>query len=136
MRKVLLLAVCVLAGCAPQKEVERGEVPVLTTQAHRVERVSVEHCRDTVVRRDSVFHYVKGDTVLIERWHYLQNTARAVRVDTVVKTDSIEVPVTMTRTIAREVARPLAWWQKALMAMGGCSVIGVFLLIAHKTGRR
>ncbi|MDY3215903.1 MAG: hypothetical protein SOX13_02140 [Sodaliphilus sp.] len=98
----------------------------------------IDHVRDTLVQRDSIYHYVQGDTVRIERWHYLQGTTNMVRVDTVHVTDSVQVPVVTTQTIEREVEVPrtLSWAQKTLMIFGGVSMIAVLLLIAYKTRKR
>ena len=64
---LLACLVISLCSCKPTKEiqVERVEVPVPIVQEHTIESVRVDHVRDTLIQRDSVFHYVKGDTVLI-----------------------------------------------------------------------
>ena len=127
----LLISLC---GCKAQKVVERVEVPVVVTQEHTIESVKVDHVRDTLIQRDSVYHYIKGDTVLIERWHYLQGSTKAVRVDTLIKVDSVEVPVTTTKVVTKteQVEKPLHWWQRALMLMGGLALIVVALWVAIK----
>lgn len=138
----LFLIICLVLlfdGCKGTKTItERVEVPVPIVQEHTIESVKIDHVRDTLVQRDSVFHFVKGDTVLIEKWHYLQGTTNVVRVDTVHVTDSVQVPVVTTQTIERqvEVPRPLSWAQKTLMIFGGVSMIAVLLLIAYKTRKR
>lgn len=134
---LLACALISLSSCKPTKEVqvERVEVPVVVTQEHTVESVKIDHVRDTLIQRDSVFHYVKGDTVLIEKWHYLQGSINVVRVDTLIKTDSVEVPVEVVRentvTQINEVEKPLRWWQQALMWMG----FGLLCLIGYKVVR-
>ena len=128
-----------LCGCHGTKTItERVEVPVVVTQEHTIESVRIDHVRDTLVQRDSIYHFVQGDTVRIERWHYLQGTTNVVRVDTVHVTDSVQVPVVTTQTIERdvEVPRPLSFAQKTLMIFGGVSMISVLLLIAYKTRKR
>lgn len=128
----LLCLVLSLCSCKPVKEiqVERVEVPVPVVQEHTIESVRVDHVRDTLIQRDSVFHYVKGDTVLVEKWHYLKGATNVVRVDTLIKTDSVEVPVEVVRekvvTKVEEVERQLTWWQKTKMGMG----IGLLVLLA------
>lgn len=138
MNKILpILCLVLLCGCHGTKTLtERVEVPVVVTQEHTIESVRIDHVRDTLVQRDSIYHYVQGDTVRIERWHYLQGTTNVVRIDTVHVTDS--VPVVTTRTIERkvEVPRPLSWAQKTLMIFGCVSMIAVLLLIAYKTRKR
>lgn len=140
MNKILpILYLVLLCGCHGTKTItERVEVPVVVTQEHTIESVRIDHVRDTLVQRDSIYHYVQGDTVRIERWHYLQGTTNVVRVDTVHVTDSVQVPVVTTQTIEREVEVPrtLSWAQKTLMIFGGVSMIAVLLLIAYKTRKR
>lgn len=140
MKKILpILYLVLLCGCHGTKTItERVEVPVVVTQEHTIESMRIDHVRDTLVQRDSIYHYVQGDTVRIERWHYLQGTTNVVRVDTVQVTDSVQVPVVTTQTIERqvEVPRHLSWAQKTLMVFGGVSMISVLLLIAYKTRKR
>lgn len=130
---VLLLSLC---SCKTQYKVV--EVPKVVTQEHTIESVRIDHVRDTLVQRDSIYHYVQGDTVRIERWHYLQGTTNVVRVDTIHVNDSVQVPVVTTQTIEKEVEvpRPLSWAQKTLMIFGGVSMIALLLLIAYKTRMR
>ena len=135
----LIFACFLMFGCKGTKTItERVEVPVVVTQEHHTESVKIDHVRDTLIQRDSVYHYTQGDTVRIERWHYVQGTTNVVRVDTVHKTDSVQVPVVTTQTIEKrvEVPRPLSWWQKTLMIIGGSSLIALLLLIAYKTRKR
>lgn len=140
MKKILpILFLVLLCGCHGTKTLsERVEVPVVVTQEHTIESMRIDHVRDTLVQRDSIYHFVQGDTVRIERWHYLQGTTNVVRVDTVHVTDSVQVPVVTTQTIKREVEVPrtLSWAQKTLMIFGGVSMIAVLLLIAYKTRKR
>jgi len=127
---LILCLVLTLDGCRGTKTItERVEVPVVVTQEHHTESVKIDHVRDTVFQRDSVYYYVKGDTVRIEKWHYLQGTTNVVRVDTLHVYDSVPYPVRVdvekfiTNTV--EVEKPLRWWQKGLMWAGG---IGILLL--------
>ena len=125
----LILCLVLFDGCRGTKTItERVEVPVVVTQEHHTESVKIDHVRDTLIQRDSVYYYVKGDTVRIERWHYLQGTTNVVRVDTLIKVDSVQVPVVTERVVTQieKVEKPLKWWQKGLMWAGG---IGIVLLV-------
>ena len=120
-----LLVCCILltfCSCKPQKEiqVERVEVPVVVTQEHTIESVKIDHVRDTLRQRDSVFYYVNGDTVRIEKWHYLQGTTNVVKVDTLHVYDSVPYPVKVETVITKteEVEKELTWWQKTKMGLG------------------
>lgn len=118
----LLCLVLSLCSCKPVKEVqvERVEVPVPIVQEHTIESVKIDHVRDTLKQRDSVYYYVNGDTVRIEKWHYLQGTTNVVRVDTLHVYDSVPYPVEVEKVTVKteEVERQLTWWQKTKMGMG------------------
>lgn len=150
---IICFVISVAHGCKPQKEVttEYVEQPVIVTQEHHTENVRVDIIRDTikmrdsVVYRDSVYHYIKGDTTIIERWHYVTNNHHytdnnnKVRVDTLVKVDSVQVPVEVIRT--KEVTKIqevniLKWWQKTLMGIGGLAMIALCLVGAYRIGKK
>lgn len=134
----LIISLC---SCKPTKEmqIERVEVPVPIVQEHTIESIKIDHIRDTLIQRDSVFHYIKGDTVLIEKWHYLQGSTNVVRVDTLVKIDSVQVPVEVVResvkTEIKEVNK-LTWAQKTLMGIGGIALLAGAIFIAYKIRRK
>lgn len=121
-----------LTGCKAQKVVERVEVPVVVTQEHTVEHTKIDHVRDTLFQRDSIFHYVKGDTVLIEKWHYLQGSSNVVKVDTLRVFDSVPYPVEVEKVTIKkeEVERQLTWWQKTKMGMGTAFIVLLVLALA------
>jgi hypothetical protein len=126
-----------LSGCKAGKVVtEREEVPVVVTQEHHTESVRVDIVRDTIHQRDSIYHYIKGDTTIIERWHYMQGTTKATKVDTLRIYDSVPYPVTVTKetTQIKEV-NALRWWQKLFIAIGGVSLIFLLLLMVYKLGK-
>lgn len=127
-----------LSGCKGKEYItERVEVPVVVTQEHTVESVKIDHVRDTLIQRDSVYHYIKGDTTIIERWHYLQGRSSALRVDTLHIYDSVPYPVTTTKEVVEvKEVNVLHWWQKMLIAIGGGSLIALILFAAYKIGKR
>ena len=150
---VLVIAACVcFCSCKPVKEVqvERVEVPVVVTQEHTIESVKVDHIRDTLIQRDSIYHdtliqrdsiyhYIKGDTTIIERWHHTQGQSIITRVDTLHIYDSVPYPVTTTQI--KEVTKVeevniLRWWQKLLMGIGGISLVVLGLLGAYRIGKK
>jgi hypothetical protein len=77
-----------------------------------------------------VDRYTRNDTTFIYRekevWKY------KVRVDTITKTDSIQVPVEVrtTETITKEV-NVLYWWQKILLWVGGAALIGLLCCLTN-----
>lgn len=139
---VLVIVACVcFCSCRPTKEVqvERVEVPVVVTQEHTIESVKIDHVRDTLFQRDSIYHYVQGDTTIIERWHHVQGQSIITRVDTLHIYDSVPYPVTTTQikevTKVEEV-NVLRWWQKLLMGIGGIALVVFALLGAYKIGKK
>ena len=129
-----------LSGCKGKEYItERVEVPVVVTQEHTVESVKIDHIRDTLIQRDSVYHYIKGDTIVIERWHHTQGTTTTTKVDTLHIYDSIPYPVETTHeTIVTKIqeVNVLRWWQKALMVVGGIALVVFGFLIAYKIGKK
>jgi hypothetical protein len=138
---LICLVISLCASCKPQKElqIERVEVPVVVTQEHTIESVKIDHVRDTLIQRDSVYHYIKGDTMVIERWHHTQGTTTTTRVDTLHIYDSIPYPVETTHeTIVTKIqeVNVLKWWQKALMVCGGIAIVVFGFGIAYKIGKK
>lgn len=133
-----LLLSLLLAGCKGKEYItERVEVPVVVTQEHTVESVKIDHIRDTLIQRDSIYHYIKGDTTIIERWHYLQGTTNIAKVDTLHIYDSVPYPVTTTKEVIKtKEVNVLHWWQKALIAVGGVAIIAILLTIVYKLRKR
>lgn len=121
--KIIVLCSLFLLLCSCRTKYITNEVPVMvehTTMQHTTDIV-----RDTLIMRDSVYHYVQGDTTIIEKWHTLQNVNNVVRVDTV--REVREVPVTVKQTEVREV-NVLKWWQKALMWAGGILMVALVVM--------
>ena len=109
---ILLCMLITLTGCKTRYVTQ--EVPVI------VEHTNVQHhtdiVRDTLLMRDSVFHFVQGDTTIIERWHYQVKVEKVAIADTI--RDSIPVVTEVVKTELKEVNK-LHWWQTALMWLGG-----------------
>ena len=117
----LLICLCItlLTGC--RTRYITTEVPVVLHERDSIVKVQQFHTHDTLMVRDSIFTIVKGDTVLIERWHNLQAINHVARVDTVYKDREVEKPVQVTTTELREVNH-LHWWQKCLMWCGAFAI--------------
>lgn len=84
---------------------------------------------DTVIDRDTVQTYMRGDSVIVERVRWRVRVRE--RHDTVykVRTDSVNVPVPYPVETVKEVEKPLSWWQKTLQFLGWLSVIGIALTL-------
>lgn len=119
---VLGLLICwALSGCSPK--IVEVEKPVIVEQTHTQNHTDI--VRDTLIWRDSVYHYVQGDTVRIERWHHVANVSKMIVTDTI--RDTIPRIVPVKETVVQEVNR-LRWWQKVLMTAG---IIGIIALLLY-----
>lgn len=114
---VLGMVVCwLIGGCSPRiVEVER---PVVVEQTHTQTHTDI--VRDTLIWRDSVYHYVQGDTVRIERWHHSIAVNKLIVADTI--RDTIPRIVPVKETVVQEVNR-LRWWQEVLCWAGGIALL-------------
>ena len=128
---VLGMVVCwLLGGCSPRiVEVER---PVVVEQTHTQTHTDI--VRDTLIWRDSVYHYVQGDTVRIERWHHSIAVNKVIVADTI--RDTIPKVVTVTRTERVEVERKASLIERALMWAGGIGIAVTALLVAARIRQR
>lgn len=119
---LLLLAIS-LCSCRTREVVR--EVPVVVE--HTTERVRTDVVRDTIHWRDSVYHLVMGDTVIIERWHTRERVELRATSDTV--RDTVPVVTEVKVTEVKEV-NVLRWWQTMLMWLGalGAAAVGVKLI--------
>ena len=95
-------------------------VPVETVKTDSVYVNKVQ--RDSIRLQDSIFVFVKGDTVRIEKYKYLYRD-RAVR-DTVrlVERDSVQVAVPVEKELSR--------WQRWKQEVGGFAMAGITVLLA------
>ena len=130
---VFALAACVLisllTGC--KTRYITTEVPVVLHERDSIVKVQQIHTHDTLMVRDSVYTFVKGDTILIEKWHQLQAINHVARVDTVYRDRNIEVPVEVNTTEYQEV-NVLYWWQKTLIWIGCGFLLYIVITISRK----
>lgn len=118
---VLLL---ILASCTTTKYVDRP-VPVETVRTEYVNQLY----RDSVFVHDSIDRYISGDTVYQYKYKYIYKYLN--RTDTIVKTDSIEVPVEVKTTEIKEVNK-LRWYQTSLMWVGGLALLFLSFILGKK----
>lgn len=100
-------------------------VPVETVRTDSLYVNKVE--RDSIRLQDSIFVFVKGDTVRIEKYKYLYRDR--VVVDTVYKAqcDTIRVPY--------PVEKPLTRWQKWKLDLGGFAMAAIAIAVLVVVGR-
>ena len=78
---------------------------------------------DSIYNQDSIYVFVKGDTVYQYRYKYLYKYQYINRADTVIKTDSVQVPYPIEKQLSR--------WQSIKMELGGWAfgLVIAFVLI-------
>ena len=117
------LIVLLLGGC---KTKEYIKVPEYHTEY--VVRKDTVAKTDRVYVKDSVYVYQKGDTVVISKIAY-RNRYRniyKVKLDTIIKHDSVSVPVPVERQLTKSELR--------LMTLGRCYIGFLFLLAVCAIG--
>lgn len=87
-------------------------VPVETVRIEYKTRDSIRF--DSIYQRDSVLMLVKGDTVYKEKYKYLYRYLTINKTDTVMVTDTIQVPY--------PVEKQLTKWQKIKQELGGLAL--------------
>lgn len=114
-RWILGLVLFLIVSCNTVKYVE---VPVETIKK---EYITV-NTRDTVIQKDSVDRYIKGDSVIVYKYKYLYKYSE--KTDTIIMTDTISVPYALPPEIVE--VNVLKKWQKLLML---CGALGIFFMI-------
>lgn len=118
MKKIYILSLLIVAMMMCGSCTRKIYIPLEQTRQSTDTLYRALWRTDTVVDRDTVQTFVKGDSVVTERirWRYRvrekHDTVREVRRDSVCVREPYPVEV------VREVAQPLRWWQKTLMVLG------------------
>jgi hypothetical protein len=87
---------------------------------------------DNVFLRDSIFVKEKGDTLIVEKYHYLYRD-RILR-DSVIIRDTIRVPYPV--EVAKDVKKPLTGWQNFQIWSGRIALIVALLCIVYFVRKR
>lgn len=111
---VLLVSAICFAGCRTTQY-----VPVETIKTEYKTRDSIRH--DSIYQRDSIYVIDRGDTVYTYKDRYLYKYLYLNRIDTVIRTDSIQIPYPVEKALTR--------WQKAKIELGGWA-FGVLIMLA------
>lgn len=98
-------------------------VPVETIKTEYKVKTDTFIQKDSVIYHDSVYIHSKGDTVWYEKWHtkYKDRVVTKIVTDTIIKTDSIQVPY--------PVERKLTKWERVKMDAGGISIVVCFVVV-------
>lgn len=111
---LLVLAVC---SCTSVKY-----VPVETVRTEYKTRDSIRY--DSIYQRDSIYTLIRGDTVYKYKERYLYKYLFLNKTDTVLKTDSVQVPYLVEKKLTK--------WQEVKIELGGWVfgiVIGFALIV-------
>ena len=138
---ILIITPLLTLGCSCAKSATNNKV--YRDSAHTsVRRDSVNqrqiHWQDTR-QQDSVLVYIKGDTVIKERWHNLTTTRwkTTTKTDTIVGdtyvfvTDTVKVKHYVNRYKTKEVEKPASTWHKVRLFIGDCVILFLFLLAVN-----
>ena len=104
---IVLTAVFTMTGCRSKEYVTVPEIH--TEYVHRVDTVAK---MDSVYVKDSVYVYRSGDTVMVrkvtyrDRWRNIYK----VKVDTIIKRDSVSVPYPVSRELSMKDKIALRFW--------------------------
>ena len=141
---MLIITPLLILGCSCAKSATNNTV--YQDSAHTsVRRDSVNqrqiHLQDTrqhesIFKQDSVLVYIKGDTVIKERWHNLTTTRwrTTTKTDTIecdiykFVTDTVKVKYYVNRYKTKEVEKPVSTWHKIRLFIGDCVILFLLLL--------
>lgn len=144
---MLIITPLLIFGCSCAKTAQNNTV--YHDSAHTiVRRDSVNqrqiHWQDTrqhdiVIKHDSVLVYIKGDTVIKERWHNLTTTRwmTTTKTDTIVGdiykfvTDTVKFKYYVNRYKNKEVEKPVSTWQKIRLFIGDCVLLFLAIIAVN-----
>lgn len=125
---IVFILCLLLCACHTKRQTQTEFVYINTTDTIHDVKLRI----DSVSVTDSIVTFIKGDTVLIEKWH--KSYRDRLRVDTVEKIRTEIVYQTKTETQLVEVNK-LYWWQKTLMWIGGIAMAVIAGIIIWKLKR-
>ena len=131
MRSLLIaILIFIFASCTTTKYIDKP-VPVETVRTEYINQLY----RDSIFIHDSIDRYIKGDTVYQLKYKYIYKYLN--KTDTIIKTDSIEIPVKIKTTEIKEVNK-IKWYQSILMGLGGLFIIFLSFKLGKilKTGNK
>lgn len=115
---LLLMSVGWLSSCRTQY------IPVETVKTEYKIRDSIRH--DSIYQHDSVYLAIKGDTVYQYKYKYLYKYQYVNKTDTLIKTDSIQIPF--------PVEKQLTTWQQFKLDFGGASMLVIIIFVFIMAG--
>lgn len=122
MWRIMYLSVAVLIVAIGLISCRTQYVPVETVKVEYRTRDSIR--QDSIYLRDSVYMTVKGDTVYLYKYKYLYKYRYTDRTDTLMTTDSIQVPY--------PVEKQLTGWQQLKLDYGGSAMLVIIVIVIVK----
>lgn len=144
---VLIITPLLILGCSCAKSAANNTIyrdSAHTSTRHDSVNQRQIHWQDTrqhdsVFKQDSVLVYIKGDTIIKERWHNLTTTRwkTTTKTDTIVGdiytfvTDTVKVKYYVNRYKTKEVEKPASTWQKVRLFFGDCVLLFLALVAVN-----
>lgn len=113
----LIIYTIIMLVCCSCRSPQYIPVEKIKTEYKYVDRVQY----DSIYKHDSTMIYRDGDTVFVNKYNYLYKYLFINKVDSFVKTDSIQVPYPVERQLNR--------WESMKMELGGWA-FGVIIAMA------
>ena len=112
---MFLVVFAVMAMCSSCTTTQYVPVP----EYHTDTLIQTKVVHDSIYINDSTVITEKGDTVRIEKWHtkYVQKDVHDTTY--ISKHDTVPQPYPVTEYVEK----PLEWWQKTLMYLGGLLIV-------------
>lgn len=117
---IFIIILIILTACTQTKYIE---VPVETIKNNYINTVQ----KDTLIIRDSVDRWLKGDTVLITKYKYVYQTQYIH--DTIIKNDTITNTVYVDKIVT---INELKDYQKFLIYTGLFSIVFIIFVLYKK----
>lgn len=138
---MLIITTLLILGCSCAKTAQNNTVYHDIVFKHDSVKQRQIHFQDTqqhdiVFKHDSVLVYIKGDTVIKERWHNI-TTIRwktTTKTDTIVVdiykfvTDTVKVKYYVNRYKTKDVEKPVSTWHKIRLFIGDCVLLFLALI--------
>lgn len=138
----LFLLSCSCAKIAQNNTNFRDSARISTRQDSINERkshYSGTYAHDSVFKHDSVLVFIKGDTVIKERWHTMETIKwkTVTKTDTIVgnhytlAADTVKAKEYIDRWQTKEVEKPDSPMRKLRLFIGDCVLLFVFLVLVE-----
>lgn len=110
-----VLACVLISMCTSCKHTEYITVPEVHTEY--ISKTDSFLVRDSIYLRDSIFSYVQGDTIFLNKYQtkYVEKVRWEIRTDTLVKRDSIPYPVV--HEVVKTKTDYRGWYVASLLAI-------------------